>query len=96
MFWAVIVAIWLFYPDMLKSNNHLIYIYLSLFIGSAVVYGKGYLLNKQREKCLSKAEDICLKDNTIFKDAEEKIKATSKENKSSKYKKQNDRKEKEF
>lgn len=27
VFWAAIVVIWLFYPDMLKSNNHLIYIF---------------------------------------------------------------------
>lgn len=95
-FWAVIVGLWLFTPNCLKNNIFLGIIYLILFLGSAIVYGMGYCLNKQREKCLSKAEEICTKDDTIFKDAEEKIKATSKENRSSKYKKQNDRKEKEF
>lgn len=95
-FWAIIVGLWLFKPNCLKNNIFLGIIYLILFLGSAIVYGMGYCLNKQREKCLSKAEEICTKDDTIFKDAEEKIKATSKENRSSKYKKQNDRKEKEF
>lgn len=96
VFWAVIVAIWLFSPDTLKDTTYLGIIYFILFAVSVVVYWKGYSLNKKREECLSKAENICLRDNTLFKEVEKEIKVTSKENKSSKYKKQNDRKEKEF
>lgn len=79
IFWAVIVAIWLFYPEHLKSNIFLGIIYGILFIGSISVYIRGYFFNKKREKCLSKAEEICAKDDNIYKDAEKKINATAKE-----------------
>lgn len=94
-FWAVIVGLWLFKPNCLKNNISLGIIYLILFVGSAIVYGRGYCLNKQREKCLSKAEEICTKDDTIFRDVEKKIRSTSTGNKTSTPRKQNKRQEKE-
>lgn len=71
--WAVIVIIWLVYPNYLKNNIILGIIYGILFLGSIIVYRRGCFFNKKRNECLSKAEAICAKDDNIYKDAEKKI-----------------------